>query len=203
MPTRVDLVRYREVRIADLLDDQKTAAEILGAYTASETQEDLQEYVLSQLKRVIFGNDPGEWKTDFAAAGIKSLIELTGGGGSAVIAYPNFAAFPPPATVPLQFGWDQATLRLYLSADGAWRLINGGVSNEVIGEAPGGIKNNINLVFTTAAAFVAGSTRLYVNGIRQLRAVGADYVEGGDNQSVVLSFPPAPIDNILIDYIPA
>jgi hypothetical protein len=199
----VDLVRYREVRIADLLDDQKTAAEILGAYAASETQEDLQEYVLSQLKRIVFGDSPGEWNADFVAAGIKSLADLAGGGGSSVIAYPNFAAFPDPTTVPLQFGWDQAALRLYLSAGGVWRLISGGANSEIVGEEPGGAKDNVNVLFTTATPFVASTTKLYVNGVRQLRSATADYVEGGDHQSVVLAHAPAPTDNIQIDYIPA
>jgi hypothetical protein len=78
-----DLVRYKEVRRADALDDQKTAAQILNADALSVTQEALQEFVLSQIKRIIFGNDPGLWKSDFDAAGVRSLSDATSGATSA------------------------------------------------------------------------------------------------------------------------
>lgn len=70
-------VRYRAVRVADKTDDQKTAAAILNALVSSITQEDLQEFILSQLKRVIHGSDPGTWKDDFESSGVLSLSDLT------------------------------------------------------------------------------------------------------------------------------
>ena len=70
------LLRYSVVRKGDTIDDQKTAAEILAAETSSVTQEDLQSFSLSQIKRIIFGNDPGNWNDDFAVD-IDSLKELT------------------------------------------------------------------------------------------------------------------------------
>lgn len=72
-----DLVRYKEVRGADARDDQKSAAQILNADALSVTQEDLQEFVLSQIKRIIYGNDAGIWKGDFVGAGISSLADTT------------------------------------------------------------------------------------------------------------------------------
>lgn len=77
MATKKDLVRYKEVRRADLLDDQKTALQILASVSTSQTQEDLQQYVLSQIKRIIWGNDPGRWNDDFVSEGVLSLNELT------------------------------------------------------------------------------------------------------------------------------
>lgn len=70
-------VRYRAVRVADRTDDQKTAVSILNALVSSITQEDLQEFILSQVKRIIYGNATGTWRDDFEAAGILSLGELT------------------------------------------------------------------------------------------------------------------------------
>jgi hypothetical protein len=71
------LLRYGYVRRADALDDQKSAANIVGADGASVTQEDLQEYVLSQIKRVIFGNNVGNWFSDFVGSGILSLKDIS------------------------------------------------------------------------------------------------------------------------------
>jgi hypothetical protein len=70
-------VRYRVVRVADKTDDQKTAVEILNALASSLTQEDLQEFLLSQVKRIIFGDLPGKWFDDFESAGVLSLAEIS------------------------------------------------------------------------------------------------------------------------------
>lgn len=79
MPPPKDLVRFKEVRVADLKNDQKTAAQILNADAASMTQEQFQEFILSQIKRIIHGNNAGLWKDDFIAAGILSLQDLVAG----------------------------------------------------------------------------------------------------------------------------
>jgi hypothetical protein len=76
-PTKL---RYRDVRVADKTDDQKTAVQILNALVSSITQEDLQEFVLSQIKRIIHGNNAGTWRDDFESEGILSLAELSFGG---------------------------------------------------------------------------------------------------------------------------
>jgi len=76
-PGKRDLVRYREVRRADQLDDQKTALQILAADASSVTQEELQQFLLSQVKRIIWGDHAGTWKDDFVAAGVSPLFELT------------------------------------------------------------------------------------------------------------------------------
>lgn len=71
-----DLVRYREVRVADARDDQKSAAQIAAADATSVTQEDYQQLLLSQVKRIIHGDASGTWKSDFLAEGAPSLTGL-------------------------------------------------------------------------------------------------------------------------------
>jgi hypothetical protein len=70
-------LRYKVVRVADSTDDQKTATEILNSLATSVTQENLQEFILSQIKRVIHGEGVGSWRDDFIGAGILSLFDLT------------------------------------------------------------------------------------------------------------------------------
>ena len=71
------LIRYSSVRLADNLSDQYDPQAISNAYLSSSTQEDLQEFYLSQLKRVIHGPFSGQWKDDFETQGILSLQELS------------------------------------------------------------------------------------------------------------------------------
>jgi hypothetical protein len=63
-----------------------------------------------------------------------------------------------------------------------------------------GVQNGVNVVFQTSEPFVAGSTRLYVNGIRQFNASTADYQEMS-NSVIALSIAPAADDRLIIDYI--
>lgn len=72
-------LRYGVVRVANNKDDQKTPAQINTAHVTSVTQEDLQEFVLSQIKRIIWGGDPGNWYTPFEGLGVKPLNQLTTG----------------------------------------------------------------------------------------------------------------------------
>lgn len=77
-PTPQQRIRYDRVRVADTQDDQKTPAQIVaGATGGSVTQEDLQEFVLSQIKRIIWGDDPGNWYLDFAGLGVLDLLTLS------------------------------------------------------------------------------------------------------------------------------
>lgn len=70
------LIRYNAIRRADSLDDQLAAATIAAREASAVTQEDLQEGVLSQLKRVLVGDDAGGWDQDFIAGGVRSLKQL-------------------------------------------------------------------------------------------------------------------------------
>lgn len=70
------LIRYNAIRRADSLDDQLAAATIAAREATAVTQEDLQEGILSQLKRVLVGDDSGAWDQDFIATGLRSLKQL-------------------------------------------------------------------------------------------------------------------------------
>jgi hypothetical protein len=63
-----------------------------------------------------------------------------------------------------------------------------------------GVKDGINNIFVTTNNFVAGSTKIYRNGLRMTRGVGYDYNETGANQ---ITFTQAPDsgDLLIIDYI--
>ena len=77
-PTPQQRIRYDRVRVADATDDQKTPAQIVtGATGGSVTQEDYQEFVLSQIKRIIWGDDPGNWYLDFDGLGVFDLLTLS------------------------------------------------------------------------------------------------------------------------------
>lgn len=65
------LLRLKQSRKADTFDDQKTPAEIQNAEVASLTHEDLQEYVLSQIRQIT-GED--NWY-DPVAISIKEFLE--------------------------------------------------------------------------------------------------------------------------------
>lgn len=71
--TKLDLVRYREVRVADALSDQLDASAIQAANATSVTQEDYQQFLLSQVKRIIHGDRTGHWYDDFESVDIHSL----------------------------------------------------------------------------------------------------------------------------------
>lgn len=70
------LIRYNSIRRADSLDDQLAAATIAARESTALTQEDLQEGVLSQLKRILVGDDAGGWDADFLGDGIRPLKQL-------------------------------------------------------------------------------------------------------------------------------
>jgi hypothetical protein len=69
---------------------------------------------------------------------------------------------------------------------------------EIIGEVPTGLVDDFNTSFYTAHGFIAGTTRLYLNGVRQLRGAGNDYVEVGSSQ-VMFNFIPR-YGQVVIDY---
>jgi hypothetical protein len=70
----ITLKRYREIRRADDLNDQRTTAAILTANASSTTQEDYQTYVLSRVRQLMFGDAlPANWYDDFQGQEIPSL----------------------------------------------------------------------------------------------------------------------------------
>lgn len=79
------LKRYNSIRRMDDTDDQQGSPAILGALTASVTQEELQVFFLSRIRQIIYGETSVEhWYDNFPAAGILSLKDLSLGIGPLV-----------------------------------------------------------------------------------------------------------------------
>lgn len=63
-----------------------------------------------------------------------------------------------------------------------------------------GVKDSSNKVFTLANSFIAGTTRVFVNGIRLTPGASYDYTEANNNQIVFTNAPDLG-DLITVDYI--
>jgi hypothetical protein len=83
-----------------------------------------------------------------------------------------------------------------------WTTFNSKIdaAHLISNEAPAGSINGINTVFTTANNFVANSTHVYLNGLRQRIGGGNDYTETAVNQ-ITFAVAPSTGDIIVIDYI--
>jgi len=83
-------------------------------------------------------------------------------------------------------------------------IIDGPVTinvNEIIEEELAGDIDGANTIFNTQMNYLTGSTRVYVNGIKQVRNV--DYYESGSRE---ITFSDAPAsegfpDSLIINYI--
>lgn len=73
-----------------------------------------------------------------------------------------------------------------------------GIDQMIYNEVPSGTVNGVNQVFNTLFSYVSGTTRLYINGLRQKVAVS--YNESGSSQ-ITLSEAPLSGDILIIDYI--
>lgn len=69
----------------------------------------------------------------------------------------------------------------------------------VFGEAPSGTVNGSNATFTLASAPLAGTLRLYQNGLRLREGAGNDYTLSGN--TITFNTPPASGDILLADYL--
>jgi hypothetical protein len=80
------LKRYNSIRRTDDVGDQEGSAAISGALVASETQEELQVFILSRLRQIIFGETaPEHWYDDLFSDGILSLRQLSSSSGAAIV----------------------------------------------------------------------------------------------------------------------
>lgn len=70
-----------------------------------------------------------------------------------------------------------------------------GTGAPIVGESLTGTKDGVNTVFTTAAPFNAGTTAVYLNGLREYH-----YTESGANQ-ITMEDAPLAGDSLRIDYI--
>lgn len=73
-----------------------------------------------------------------------------------------------------------------------------GANAPVYNEIPGGAVDGTNRAYTTTNTFVAASTAVYINGLREW--LGRDYIE---TSSTVITLSAAPVngDTIRIDYL--
>jgi hypothetical protein len=62
------LIRLSESRRSDSFDDQKTASQIAASETLSENHQQFLEFVISQIKRIIYGDQAGNWHDDPVSA---------------------------------------------------------------------------------------------------------------------------------------
>jgi hypothetical protein len=114
--------------------------------------------------------------------------------------YVGTSAFPvsaPPAfpAIPQVIGVGLDTARL---------LLRHGFGIEpaaaVDSEVPSGAVDGVNMAFGTAMPFKAGTTRFYLNGVRQRPGGTFDYTEGPGPQTLTLTLPPRTGDHLLVDY---
>lgn len=72
-----------------------------------------------------------------------------------------------------------------------------GTGAQVVGEVPAGAINGVNMVYTVAHPYTAGTVGMFLNGLRGVR--GGDFAETPPNQ-ITLTFAPQPGDSVLVDY---
>ena len=93
------------------------------------------------------------------------------------------------------------TVGQVLATNGAgtadWQTPSGGGSTQVFNEVPTGLINSSNTVYTTASNFSTGTTRVYLNKLRQV--LGTDYTETAANQ-ITFTTAPSTGDSLIIDY---
>lgn len=72
-------------------------------------------------------------------------------------------------------------------------------SNHKVNQILLGLKDGTNLVFNTQETFLAGTTKVYRNGLRLTQGIDNDYVETSGNE-IRFNRPPFGTDNLLIDF---
>lgn len=60
------LQRLNQIAKPNDFNDQKSAAEIISSESTSNDYAEFQEFILSQIKRILYGNFPGNWNDDSA-----------------------------------------------------------------------------------------------------------------------------------------
>jgi hypothetical protein len=105
---------------------------------------------------------------------------------------------PTPVAVPIASG-DSPTVIFAVTPSPGPKGDTGasGDGTQVFGEIPSGAVDGANNVFTPAHGFQAGSTAVYVNGLREVRGQG--YTESSG--TIVLSLAPSVGDQVFLDYL--
>lgn len=73
-------------------------------------------------------------------------------------------------------------------------------SNEVYNDSFTGVINGTNVTFITSDNFVAGSTRVYLNGLRMKSGSGNDYTESLPNL-VIFEYALPTGSNLIMDFL--
>lgn len=68
-------------------------------------------------------------------------------------------------------------------------------------EVPSGAIDGVNVTFGTAMPFKPGTTRFFLNGVRQRPGGSFDYTEGPGAQTLTLTLAPKAGDHLLVDYV--
>lgn len=82
-----------------------------------------------------------------------------------------------------------------------WRIfpvITGSTRIDYDGDITGA-RDGSNQVFTTSTNFLSGTTKVFLNGVRQQRGVNLDYIEVSAN-TISLYLAPVAEDKLLIEY---
>ena len=72
-----------------------------------------------------------------------------------------------------------------------------GGADQVFNEVPAGLINSSNTIYTTASNFTTGTTRIYLNGLRQ--TLTSDYTESALNE-ITFIVAPTTGDTLILDY---
>lgn len=78
-------------------------------------------------------------------------------------------------------------------------FIGGGTAYIIDNETPTGAQDGTNKNFTTYYSYKPGTTKLYLNGVRQREGIGYDYIEAGGNL-ITTNISPLSIDIMIVDY---
>ena len=75
-----------------------------------------------------------------------------------------------------------------------------GTGTQVFDETPTGVRDGVNLVFTTAHPYLANTVAVFRNGLRERRGIG--FTESGAAQ-ITFTTAPESTDDLAIDYVMA
>jgi len=82
---------------------------------------------------------------------------------------------------------------------GPTEVAGGGGGKTLKQEVPVGDVDGVNVTFTVSGPFEVGSTRLYLNGVRQ-KPGGNDYTETPGSGTLVFVAPPLSGSLLLVDF---
>lgn len=80
------LKRYNSIRRADQIDDQMDSSTVSTAHLLAETQEEFQNFILSRIRQLMYGDVGGHWYDDLFDSGtgilpLKDISEALAEGG--------------------------------------------------------------------------------------------------------------------------